>query len=143
MPNNELTNQKEDDEKLYQEIKGLIEQSKSQVVSQVNRVLVLTYWHVGKAIKTTVVTEERAEYGKATVEQLGQRLSQEYGNGFGPRNLLRMMRFYEQFTDEAIVTTVSSKLSWSHFVELIRLDDPIKREFSMTMCSYERWSVRA
>ncbi|MEL6780336.1 MAG: PDDEXK nuclease domain-containing protein [Cyanobacteria bacterium J06597_16] len=143
MPNSELKGQQNDNEKLYQEIKALIEQSKSQVVTQVNRVLVITYWHVGRAIKTTLVTSERADYGKATVKRLGQRLSQEYGAGFGRSNLFRMMRFYEQFSEESIVATLSAQLSWSHFVELIRLEEPIRREFYTTMCSNERWSVRA
>jgi predicted nuclease of restriction endonuclease-like (RecB) superfamily len=130
------------DEQLYQQIKRLIEQARDQVVTQVNQALVLTYWHIGRLIKTTVVTTERAEYGDTTVERLAKRLSQEYGNGFGGRNLLRMMRFYERFPDEQILTTVSSKLSWSHFVELIRLEDALKREFYVTMCMNERWSVR-
>jgi predicted nuclease of restriction endonuclease-like (RecB) superfamily len=140
---NQPDRQPVEDERLYQQIEHLIEQSKAQVVSQVNQALVLTYWHIGKLIKVTIITAERAEYGDATVERLAKRLSQEYGNGFGRRNLLRMMRFYERFSDEQIVTTVSAQLSWSHFVELIRLDDLLKREFYITMCVNERWSVRA
>jgi predicted nuclease of restriction endonuclease-like (RecB) superfamily len=132
----------QDDEALYQSIKALIERSKAQVVAQVNQTLVLTYWHVGKTIKTTLVTDDRAEYGSGIVERLATKLSQEYGNGFSGRNLLRMMRFYEQFPDEQIPTTLSSKLSWSHFVELIRVEDDLKREFYVTMCANERWSVR-
>ncbi len=130
------------DERLFQDIKHLIEQSKAQVITQVNQTLVLTYWQIGKIIKTTLVTEERAKYGDETVERLAKRLSQEYGSGFSGRNLLRMMRFYEQFLDESMLTTVSSKLSWSHFIELIRMDDSLKREFYLTMCANERWSVR-
>jgi DUF1016 N-terminal domain len=130
------------DERLYQKIQELIEQSKAQVVSQVNQALVLTYWGIGKVIKTTLVTEERAEYGDATVARLAKRLSQSYGNGFGRGNLFRMMRFYEQFPNEQIVPTLSAQLSWSHFVELIRLDDALKREFYVAMCTNERWSVR-
>ncbi len=130
------------DERLFQDIKHLIEQSKAQVITQVNQTLVLTYWQIGRAIKTTLFTEDRAEYGGATVERLAKRLSQEYGSGFGQSNLFRMMRFYEQFPDEAILATVSPKLSWSHFVELIRMDDSLKREFYVTMCANERWSVR-
>jgi predicted nuclease of restriction endonuclease-like (RecB) superfamily len=131
-----------DDEALYQSIKALIERSRMQVVVQVNQTLVLTYWQVGKTIKTTLVTKDRAEYGSGIVDRLAKKLSQDYGNGFSGRNLLRMMRFYEQFPDEQILTTVSSKLSWSHFVELIRVEDDLKREFYVTMCANERWSVR-
>lgn len=131
-----------DDDALYQSIKGLIERSRSQVVAQVNQTLVLTYWQIGKIIKTTLVTENRAEYGSGIVDRLAQRLSQDYGNGFSGRNLLRMMRFYEQFSDEQILTTLSSKLSWSHFVELLKLDEPLKREFYLQLCADGRWSVR-
>lgn len=123
------------DEQLYQQIKHLIEEARAGVVTQVNQALVLTYWHIGKLIKATVVTSERAEYGDATVERLAKRLSQEYGNGFGGRNLLRMMRFWERFPDEKILTTLSSKLSWSHFIEIIKIDDAIKREFYMTIAA--------
>lgn len=90
-----------DDEALYQSIKGLIERSRSQVVAQVNQTLVMTYWQVGTTIKTTLVTENRAEYGSGIVDRLAQKLSQDYGNGLGRGNLFRMMRFYEQFPDEA------------------------------------------
>jgi predicted nuclease of restriction endonuclease-like (RecB) superfamily len=131
-----------DDEALYQTIKALIERSRVQVVAQVNQTLVLTYWQVGKTIKTTLVTDERAEYGSGIVDHLAKKLSQEYGNGFGRGNLFRMMRFYERFPDEQIVLTVSAQLSWSHFVELIRVEDELKREFYVTMCASERWSVR-
>jgi predicted nuclease of restriction endonuclease-like (RecB) superfamily len=130
------------DEALYQNIKALIERSKAQLVTQVNQTLVLTYWNVGKIIKTTLVTEERAEYGRGIVDRLAQKLSQEYGNGFGRGNLFRMMRFYEVFSDDQIMPTLSAQLSWSHFVELIRVEDPLKREFYVTMCANERWSVR-
>jgi hypothetical protein len=82
----------QDDEALYQSIKALIERSKAQVVAQVNQTLVLTYWHVGKTIKTTLVTDDRAEYGKATVDALARKLSQDYGNGFSQSNLFRMIR---------------------------------------------------
>jgi predicted nuclease of restriction endonuclease-like (RecB) superfamily len=130
------------DEALYQNIKALIERSKAQLVTQVNQTLVLTYWSVGKTIKTTLFVDERAEYGKATVEALARKLAQEYGNGFSQSNLFRMVRFYERFSDESILATLSPKLSWSHFVELIRVEDSLKREFYVTMCANERWSVR-
>jgi predicted nuclease of restriction endonuclease-like (RecB) superfamily len=132
----------QEDDALYQIIKALIEQSKAQVVAQVNQALVLTYWQVGKTIKITLVTDDRAEYGKATVDALARKLSQDYGNGFSQSNLFRMIRFYERFADESILATLSPKLSWSHFVELIRVEDPLKREFYVTMCANERWSVR-
>lgn len=52
------------------------------------------------------------------------------------------MRFAEQFPDVEIVATLSHQLSWSHFVELIKLGDPLQREFYTELCRLERWSVR-
>ena len=53
-----------------------------------------------------------------------------------------MMKFYEYFNDFEILSTMSRKLSWSHFVELLQVQDKLKREFYATMCSNEFWSVR-
>ncbi len=52
-----------------------------------------------------------------------------------------MIKFYEAFGDYNIVTTMSAQLTWSHFVELISIEDNLKREFYATMSSNERWSV--
>ena len=98
-------------ETLYQGIKQLVEQARTQVVVQVNQALVLTYWHVGKTIKQTVVTEARAEYGDATMQRLADRLVLDYGSGFGRRNLFRMVKLYQSFDSMEIVTTLSAQLS--------------------------------
>lgn len=129
-------------ESLHSEIRQLIEAAKVHVVTQVNQALVLTYWQIGKLIKTEIVHDDRAEYGDATIKRLAEKLAQEYGSGFGQRNLFRMAQFYQQFPNHEILTTVSAQLSWSHFVELIKLEDPIKREFYIGMCTQARWSVR-
>ena len=73
---------------------------------------------------------------------LAESLVVEYGEGFGQRNLFRMASFYQRFPDEAILSTLSTKLSWSHFVELLKLEDPLKLEFYASMCVDARWSVR-
>lgn len=67
----------------------------------------------------------------------------DYGSGFSRRNLFRMVKLYQYFSDLPIVPTVSSQLSWSHFVELIKIEDELKREFYIRMCAEARWSVRA
>ena len=129
-------------EQIYRDIRSLIESARAHVVAQVNQTLVLTYWQIGKTIKTEVLADDRAEYGDATINRLADKLVQEYGSGFGQRNLFRMARFYQQFPDLEILTTVSAKLSWSHFVELLKLEDSLKREFYLQICADARWSVR-
>ena len=127
---------------VYTNIKSLIEQAQQHVVTQVNQTLVLTYWQIGKMIKEQIIVERRAEYGDATMKKLADRLVLDYGNGFGQRNLLRMVKFYQYFPALPIVTTLSSQLSWSHFVELLKQEEALKREFYITMCMGARWSVR-
>ena len=128
---------------LYQDIRQLIETAKAQVVTQVNQTLVFTYWQIGKTIKEQVITEQRAEYGDATMQKLADRLVLDYGSGFSRRNLFRMVKLYQYFSDLPIVTTLSAQLSWSHFVEIIKIEDELKREFYIRMCADARWSVRA
>ena len=66
----------------------------------------------------------------------------EFGQGFSPRNLARMISLAEAFPDEQIVVTLSRELGWSHFVELLPLKKHLQRDFYAEMCRVERWSVR-
>jgi lysyl-tRNA synthetase class II len=100
------------------------------------------YWHIGEAIKTDILGNEKAEYGKAVVEELGKSLTIEYGRGFSERNLFNMLKFYEVFSDKQILQTLSAKLSWSHFCKLMYIKDDTQRDFYTTMTINERWSVR-
>ena len=69
-------------------------------------------------------------------------LAVEFGNGYWPPNLTRMIRFAEVFPNREVVVTLSLCLGWSHFVEIIYLKDPLQRDFYAEMCRIERWSVR-
>lgn len=84
----------------------------------------------------------RAEYGAQIVATLSQQLVREYGKGFNVSALTRMVKFAEVFPDEAIVATLSQELSWSHFVEILPLKQPLEREYYAEPCRVERWSVR-
>jgi hypothetical protein len=76
------------------------------------------------------------------LKQLASRLTIEYGQGFSHSSLTRMVKFYDYLPDQQIVATLSQQLSWSHMIELIKLDESIKREFYISMCTQGRWSVR-
>ena len=89
-----------------------------------------------------MLQNERAHYGREILSTLSKKLLEEYGPGFSVANLSRMMQFAERFPEGEIVATLSQQLSWSHFVEIIPLEDQLKRTFSAEMCRVERWSVR-
>ena len=84
----------------------------------------------------------RAEYGKEILATLSQELTEEFGNGFSSKNLRHMLKFAEGFPQTEIVSTLSRQLGWSHFKEIIYLNQPLQREFYAEMCRVERWSVR-
>ncbi len=127
---------------LYADIRQLIVAARSTVIQQVNQTLTVTYWQIGKQIQIQILDNNRAEYGKQTIQQLSQQLNNEFGKGFTYSSLTRMVKFYQTFPDEKIVATLSQQLSWSHFVELIKLDNAIQCEFYAQMSSHEGWSVR-
>jgi predicted nuclease of restriction endonuclease-like (RecB) superfamily len=108
----------------------------------VNSALTLLYWRVGDRIRRDVLQNERARYGQQILATLSQELIAEFGRGFDATNLTRMMKFVESFPDEEIVATLSQQLSWSHFRELLPLEQPLQREFYAEMCHMEGWSVR-
>lgn len=140
---NELKNAKINNiDNLYNKIAQRIEIAKRNVAIKINNEMTILYWNIGKEITKNVLNNNKAEYGKAVIKRLSQRLTLEYGQGYGMRNIFRMIKFYEYFSDFEILSTLSAKLSWSHFVELLQIEDNLKREFYATMCVNENWSVR-
>jgi len=127
---------------LFDNIKNAIEKSREHIFKNVNSPLVLLYWNIGKMIKENIMLNKRAEYGNELIKNIGKSLTTEYGTGFSEGNLSRMVKFYTLFSDEKILVTLSQEFTWSHFVEFIRIDNTLKREFYITMCSNEYWGVR-
>jgi hypothetical protein len=129
-------------DRLLGDIRALIEAAREQTARAVNSALVGLYWHIGKRIREDVLQEKRAEYGERIVSALSAQLTAEYGRGYDRRNLYHMIRFAEVFPDEAIVNALRTQLSWTHFRELLAIDDNLKREFYAEICRLERWSTR-
>jgi len=86
--------------------------------------------------------EGRAAYGKQILATVSRELTAEYGNGFTLRSLYRSIQFSQAFPNEEIVSALSTQLSWSHFMELLPIKDPLARDFYAEMCRIERWDVR-
>ena len=127
---------------LLGDIRALIEASRQRVASAVNAELTLLFWRIGQRIHTEVLAGQRAGYGDEILPTLAAQLVRDYGRSFADKNLRRMVQFAATFSDEPIVVTLSRQLSWSHFVALLPLKDPLQREYYVQMASAERWSVR-
>lgn len=127
---------------LSQEVAALIRTAKQRAAAAINNEITLLYWQVGNRIRQEVLGGGRADYGKQVIATLATELTAQYGKGWSKRNLAQMVKFAEVFTDAHIVQTLSAQLSWSHFVILCAIDDPLKRDFYTSMAMQERWSTR-
>lgn len=130
------------DKELFNDIKELIEDSKNFIAITVNASMTMLFWKIGRRINKGILENRRAEYGKQTVVTLSRQLVQEYGDSFEEKNLRRMIQFAAVFPEENIVVTLSRYLSWSHFITLLPLKQPLQREFYAEMCRIEKWGVR-
>lgn len=127
---------------LLVDIRQLIETAKTRAAYSVNREMTLLYWHIGKRIKEEVLKFERADYGEQLIISLAKALTEQYGKGFSKTSLFDMANLYEAYSDYKIFLTLSGKLSWSHFRELLPIKEPLKREFYTELSRIEYWSVR-
>jgi predicted nuclease of restriction endonuclease-like (RecB) superfamily len=105
----------------------------------VNIKLLETYWQIGQHI---IEFEQggniRAEYGKALISNLAKDLSLLHGKGFSRSNMVYMRLLYLRYP---ISQKPSHQLSWSHFVELLKIEDDLERKFYENQTIAERWSV--
>jgi predicted nuclease of restriction endonuclease-like (RecB) superfamily len=127
---------------LVDDIRSLIADARTHVATTANATVTLLYWRVGQRIRTEVLGGDRAEYGEQIVVTLSRQLSVEHGGSFSEKNLRRMIQFAEVFPDEKIVVSLIRELSWSHFLALLPLKEPLQREFYAELCRSQRWSVR-
>lgn len=131
-----------DTQSLHAELRALINTSRQRLAGAVNAELTRLYWSVGQRLRVEVLGEVRASYGAKLLEQLGQQLAHEFGRGFESRNLRRMVKFAECFADAAIVSTLSTKLSWSHMVAIVAIKNPAAHQFYAQQAAQDGWSVR-
>jgi predicted nuclease of restriction endonuclease-like (RecB) superfamily len=130
-------------ENVYQglvlQISETYKQGLRQAVFAVSSHLVNTYWKVGQYIvEFEQKGAERAVYGRGLLEQLSKDLSLLHGKGFSLSNLKRMRQFYNAFP---IGAEVPHQLSWTHWVELLKINDPLERSFYLNQSIYENWST--
>jgi predicted nuclease of restriction endonuclease-like (RecB) superfamily len=126
---------------LFEDLKKLIASTKEQVAISVNSSLTLMYWQIGFKINEDILKNSRAKYGKEILQTVSAKLTAEFGQGYSYSSLTRMMKFAQYFTFENIAT-LSQQLSWSHFKELLPMEDNLKIEFYAQMSSLDKWSVR-
>lgn len=138
MENNEIS--KNQFLEVIKEIKTIVHKARYNIFSAVNSEMLKAYYCVGKKIvEEEQKGKQRAEYGEQLIDKLSQELMKEFNKGFDVTNLRRMRRFYLIYKKWE---TVSPKLTWSHYSELIKIEDETKRRYFEKYVAIENLSVR-
>lgn len=125
---------------LIQDIGILLSKGRTESYKKVNSILVQTYWNIGKIIvEHEQRGHEKAEYGSRLLRGLSHDLKLQYGKGFSRSNLQYMRLLYIKYPK---YQTVSGKLTWSHYTELLSISEDLSRSFYEKQCILENWSVR-
>ncbi len=125
---------------LKSQISELFLLGKEQVGRAINTILVQTYWQIGRHIvEFEQDGKNKAEYGSNLLNRLSKDLSLEFGKGFGRSNLFYIRKLYLSFQNSG---TLSRKLGWSHYYEILKSDEPLEIGFYTKQCEKENWSVR-
>jgi hypothetical protein len=139
---------------LLDKIANIFSEARGKVVREINRAQVLAYWEIGREIiEFEQKGKTRAEYGKELIDRLSKDLTEKFGRGFSSTNLKMMRLFYQNFpirqtlSDESQKPqTLSSKfepmLSWSHYCELLKVEETLARSFYEQEAIQNNWSVR-
>ncbi len=139
----------------YNRIASLLKGARKSVVQTVNKTMVYTYFEIGKMIvEEEQKGKERAEYGKQLLKGLSTKLTKEFGRGFSVTNLQQMKYFYVVYGKQQTSSVKSSNsknllqehenlnLSWSHYLLLMRIDNPDERKFYEIEAVGNNWSLR-
>ncbi len=125
---------------LVAHISDLWDDAKAKAAIAVNTEHLDANWQTGQYI---VEFEQggnaRAKYGDKLLVNLSKDLTRLKGKGFSKSNLVYMRKLYLTFPKSE---TLSHQLTWSHYFELLKCDDPMEMHFYMTECIREGWKVR-
>ena len=97
-----------------------------------------TYYNVGKLLVEAQGGEKRAKYGNGLIKEYSNKLTEELGKGYSTRNLKLMRKFYLFQKGQ----TVSAQLTWSHYTELLKIEDINKINYYIRITEEQNLSVR-
>ncbi len=130
------------DEDVFGKVSILIEKSRTKIASTINREMIALYWNIGKVVKENIIKNDRAQYGKQTVQSLSSRLTTRYGKGFSAQNLWYMVQLFDTFPILHAMRGELENLSWTHIRTLLPIKENLKRKFYAALCQQENWNTR-
>src|SRR5680860_641938 len=125
---------------LIEQIGESYEYGRRSAQKAVHHEILVTYWNIGKHIVEFEQSgDTKAEYGKGLLLMMSRDLKERYGKGFSRSNLTYMRLLYANYPK---CETLSHKLSWSHYFELLKIGDTVERSFYEKQSILEKWSIR-
>lgn len=146
-------------QKLFENIKALLLEARKTVARNINTAMTTTYFETGRMIVDHEQKgKKRAWYAEKTLKNLSLDLTKEFGKGFSERNLRAFRQFYLTFSTRAIrqspiakskssvlqtsYTGIPFRLSWTHYLLLMRISNEDERRFYEIEAVNQNWSVR-
>jgi predicted nuclease of restriction endonuclease-like (RecB) superfamily len=139
--------------KVYQQALLYINNARQSVQKSIDSEMLYAYWQIGRDIVCEEQEgEHKAEYGKSLLKNLSGRLTTQYKRGFSVDSLERMRSFFLTYSVDNEISatalrklampTLTPNLSWSHYIELVKIDRPEVRRFYELEASKNYWNVR-
>ena len=127
---------------LYSDVRNMIAEARKRAYVAINTEAIMVNWRVGTRIRTDILKNQRAEYGKQIIAKLAFRLTEEFGRGWGVQTLQHCVRSAYTFSEEQISYAVRTQLSWTHLRSLMSVESDLARTFYLEMAAIEHWSTR-
>ena len=127
------------DKEFYDKIANILKTARNKVYQTANFVMVEAYWHIGKSIVEQQGGEETAEYGTGLIKELSRQMTKDFGKGFTTTNLKYMRQFYVVFPNSH---ALRDELSWTHYRQLMRVENESARDFYLEEAIKSNWSTR-
>lgn len=129
-----------DYDELLRRVGDVLQKGRDTIAAAVNSAIVQSYWEIGQYIvEYEQKGHAKAEYGSDVLNRLSRDLTDRYGKGFSRSNVFYMRKMYSTYPE---LGKLSSLLSWSHYIELLKLEDELERSFYEKECESEHWGVR-
>ncbi len=127
----------------FDDVRNILTQARGNAYAAVNSAMVEAYWQIGRRI----VEEEqngknRAGYGDALIKELSRQLTTEFGHGFAVATLKNFRQFYLTFPDLQKGYAPRSLLTWTHYRLIMRVDNPLARDYYLREAAEQNWSTR-
>ena len=122
---------------VVESIKEQIRSAKHKAILNANKEMLILYWNIGRIIN------EHSTWGSKFLRNLSDEIKNEFpsAKGFSVSNLKNMARFYREYSNDEIGQSVTSQITWTHNIEVLRVESKEQRLWYINKTIENGWSV--